>query len=100
MKYTKYPELKSELKQLAKDIRKWKNNRKMDRMIELDMFQHEIQAEVGWRKHEFRHKHIAYCILRGRKYEQIENFCKVAPNFDRIDKIKAKYEQEALRISA
>lgn len=23
--------------------------------------------------HDFRHKHIAYCLARGRAYEQIEN---------------------------
>ena len=39
MKYTKYPELKSELKQLAKEIREWKNNRKQDKRRALNMTQ-------------------------------------------------------------
>lgn len=52
----------------------------------------------------FRHKHIAYCLLRGKTYEQIEN--KVhegnAPDWDKINAyVKAvQDEQEALRPSA
>lgn len=101
MKYTKYPELKSELKQLAKEIREWKNNRKLDKRIELKLRNlWEVERQVTWRKDEFRHKHIAYCMLRGRKYEQIENFCRVSPDFDRINDIMGKHEQETLRVSA
>jgi hypothetical protein len=100
MKYTKYPELKNELKKLAKEIRQWKNNRKMDKRAELGMSQWQVQGEVDWRKDNFRHKHIAYCILRGRGYEQIENYCRVAPDFDRIDKIMETYDPKAICASA
>jgi hypothetical protein len=41
----KYIELKKELKQLAKELRYWKNNRKMDRLIALDLYQHEVQVK-------------------------------------------------------
>jgi len=100
MRKIKYPELKSELKQLAKEIREWKNNRKMDSRRKLGMQQWAVERQVEWRKDKFRHKHIAYCMLRGRKYEQIENFCRVAPDFGRINEIMGEYEQETLRISA
>ena len=100
MRYTKYPELKVELKKLAKEIRVWKNNRKQDKRQQLKMRQWEVQEQVDWRKDDFRHKHIAYCMLRGRKYEQIENFCKVFPNFDRINEIMEKYEPQVVCASA
>ena len=35
MKHTKYPKLKIRLKQLAKEIREWKDNRKQDRRSKL-----------------------------------------------------------------
>jgi hypothetical protein len=56
MKYTKYPELKIRLKQLAKEIREWKANRKQDKRTKLKMRQWEIQSQVDWRSCEFRHK--------------------------------------------
>ena len=100
MKKVKYPELKSELKELAKEIKEWKRNRKEDKRFELRISLYEAQSQVDWRKDEFRHKHIAYCMLRGRKYEQIENFCKVSPNFDRIKRIMEKYEPQVVCASA
>jgi len=100
MKHTKYPELKMELKKLAKEIKEWKRNRKEDRRFELKMHQYQVQDQVDWRKDDFRRKHIAYCMLRGRKYEQIENYCRVSPDFDRIDEIMEKYEPKAICASA
>jgi hypothetical protein len=100
MKYTKYPELKSELKQLAKSIRKWKSNRKMDKRKELGIQLWQAELKVNQLKYEFRHKHIAYCILRGRRYEEIELKTNTPPNFDYVDKIKEQYEQKTLCASA
>jgi hypothetical protein len=96
----KYIELKKELKQLAKELRYWKNNRKMDRLIALDLYQHEVQSKIDWRKDEFRHKHIAYCMLRGREYEQVERYCRKLPDFDRIKRIMRDYEQKVVCASA
>jgi len=96
MKHTKYPKLKIRLKQLAKEIREWKANRKQDRRSKLNMRQWEVQSQVDWRSHEFRHRHIAYCMLRGRKYEEIELTCKNPPDFDEIDRIRGQYEQKTL----
>ena len=100
MKYTKYPELKNELKELAKEIKEWKRNRKEDKRLELKLELYQVQNQLYWFKRDFRHKHIAYCVLRGKKYEQIENYCRQSPNFDIIDSIMEKYGTEAVRVSA
>jgi hypothetical protein len=76
--------LKNELKELAENIRKAKSDCKA--------FQREHGGSDGdWAgkpgespwishysiisklKHEFRHKHIAYCLLRGRTLDEIEH---------------------------
>ena len=100
MKHTKYPELKKQLKQLAKDIREWKRNRKEDRRLELKMKQYQIQDQIDWRKDQFRHMHIAYCMLRGRDYEQIENYCRVSPDFDIVKSYMEEHGTETLCASA
>lgn len=70
MKYTKYPELKSELKQLAREIRELKYKR--DHWWEFGNDQSEFMWKAYREARIFRHKHIAYCMLRGCRYEQIE----------------------------
>jgi hypothetical protein len=81
-------QLKNELKKLAEQIRKSK--------IECKEYQKNNGGSDGGRffvtyklQSEFRLKHIAYCIMRGRKYEEIESNCSRAgePNFDRIKEI-------------
>ena len=99
MKYTKYPELKAELKELAKEIREFKYLR--DHWWDhREQSQGAYQWAVLSRAREFRHKHIAYCMLRGRTYEQIENYCRETPDFDWIGNIKFEYGQKTLRASA
>lgn len=100
MKYIKYPELKNELKKLAKDIRKWKNRRKLDMRMKYKVALWDVENKVSYYKFEFRHKHIAYCLLRGRTYEQIEQKTNTPPNFDYVTQIREKYEQQTLRASA
>lgn len=56
--------MKAELKVLATEIRTLKSKRK------------ELKGYVpglAGTQHEFRYKHIAYCLLRGRTLEQIES---------------------------
>jgi len=96
MKHIKYPMMKDGLKQLAKEIREWKGNRKQDKRAILKMEQWEVQDKINWRKDEFRHTHIAYCMLRGRIYEQIEKNCRVLPNFNRIEKLMTDNEQKTI----
>lgn len=100
MRYSKYPMMKDELKQLAKEIHEWKGNRKQDKRALLKMELNEVQGKIDWRQDEFRHIHIAYCMLRGRTYEQIENHCRVFPNFIRINKLMADNEQKTICASA
>ena len=66
----KYAELKSQLKEWAKQIRVYKNHRKFENRgnYTLSFLDYEI-LKLKW---EFRHHHIAYCELRGRQYHEIE----------------------------
>jgi hypothetical protein len=79
-------DLKIELKSIAKEI--------ISNKEELKKFQKENNGYDGGYyfkifklKYEFRHKHIAYCQLRGRKYEEIESTTHTDPNFDYIKEI-------------
>jgi hypothetical protein len=56
--------MKAELKALAKEIRQLKSTRKQ--------CQNGCVTGLQYIQHEFRYKHIAYCMLRGRTIEQIE----------------------------
>jgi hypothetical protein len=66
----KYIELKNQLKDWAKEIRFYKDHRKLDKRenYTLSFLEYEI-LKLKW---EFRHNHIAYCELRGREYNEIE----------------------------
>ena len=56
--------MKAELKVLAQEIRQLKSKRKEYK---------GFVPGLGSSQIEFRYKHIAYCMLRGRSLEQIEN---------------------------
>ena len=47
---------------------------------------------------EFRHRHIAYCLLRGRTIEQIER--KVRDDNQRDENLVEKYKEEYLQMLA
>lgn len=96
MKYSRYPMMKDELKQLAKEIRECKRARKQDEREKLNLELYQVQYNIDKRKDIFRHTHIAYCMLRGRTYEQIENHCRVFPNFIRINKLMTDNEQKTV----
>lgn len=66
----RYPKLKAELKELAKEIKEWKHKR--DHWYDYDTVQWKFQYKVMRRAREFRHKHIAYCLLNGTPYKLIE----------------------------
>jgi len=67
--------LKKELKHLAKEIRYWKFKRKLKNRGNSALW--EIELKKNKLSYEFRHKHIAYCQMRGRLRYQIEQ---PAPN--------------------
>ena len=94
MRKSKYPVLKQELKELAKELRYWKSKRKFDARRELGMALWRIESKIDGKRHEFRHKHIAYCQLRGRERYQIE--CPAdnnLPNEELIERIMADHAE-------
>ena len=92
--------LKQELKQLAVEIRELKSQRKSSKYGFVD--------GLYYKRYYARHKHIAYCLLRGVPYEKIEqphpDNKPVWAEVDRIiDRAKAQakeVEDEGLRRSA
>lgn len=97
MKKVKYPELKSSLKTLAGELKVWKKNRKQEKRIELKFHLYEIEYEIAQRREEFRTKHIAYCLLNGRKYENIEKpATNNPPNWYAIERLLENYGQKTL----
>ena len=97
MKKVKYPELKSELKTLTSELRFWKRNRKQDKRNELKISLPDIEYKISRRRDEFRTKHIAYCLLNGRKYEDIEKpATNNPPSWNAIKRVLEKHEQKTL----
>jgi len=96
-------DLKNELKTIANEIRTKKINLK-ECQREHGGFDGGFYHDIEMLKYEFRHKHIAYCQLRGKKYEQIENHCHKdhRPNFDYIKEIMDGHREitEDVRLSA
>lgn len=68
----KYIALKYELKELAKEIKNWKSWRKPKNRVGFDLQQWDVDEAIYYRSRDFRHKHIAYCQLRGRTRQEIE----------------------------
>ena len=93
--------IKNENKALAEDIKQLKLRRKPSEAERLGKY--EVTSETGkeifkrswWSvdslSWEFRHRHIAYCELRGRKREEIEK--PADDNLPREDKIE-KYKSD------
>ena len=91
----KFYKLKQELKELAKELRYWKSKRKLKERRELGKALWRIESEIDWRRHEFRHKHIAYCQLRGRVRHEIERPAdNNLPNEQFIERIMAEHAED------
>lgn len=65
-----YREIKEKQKERATKITALKSSRKLSNRGKRDLS--DIQLDIDKLKYEFRHTHIAYCEIRGRKREQIE----------------------------
>ena len=75
-KYKRYFELKEELKNLAKEIRIWKKNRKQGKRQKLGMPLWHVNWKLAGLKYRFRHRHVLYCCdMRGKAYEEVEHKC-------------------------
>ena len=85
----RYNEVKEELKKEAKEIRSLKHACKnCQRGTHEGDYVSEWKVEsASW---EWRHKHLAYCMLKGRSYEEIERKCADGnePNFNLVEKYK------------
>ena len=83
--------VKNELKNKAVEIRNLKAQIK-EKMRNHDFSGHH-QFFLFKLKREYRHRHIAYCLLKGRTYKQIETKCAEDndPNKNLIEKYKTEY---------
>jgi len=65
-----------------------------------------LQSKVHIARHTIRHRHLAYCMLRGRTYEQCENKVREGnkPNMLHVNKIIQDYtynvKEEAVSAAA
>ena len=85
-------DLKAEQKTLAEEIRSNKTEtKKLQKAGKCAGYHQAKQVTLRW---QYRHGHIAYCMLRGRKYEEIERSCRTEPVFDRINRIMETYAQK------
>ena len=87
----KLQKLKQLNKEYAVDIRKLKSTRESSPNGCVPLLDN-----MRWNA---RHNHIAYCMLRGKSYEEIEKTCHDAPNMARVEKIMEVY-REVVCISA
>lgn len=94
MKFPKRFELKSLCKEMARHIKTrnqtWRQHQKTGESWSIWA---ELSKGLKWNSYDYRHHHIAYCLLRGTPYERIEP--KVLdgnePNWELIESIKQKY---------
>jgi len=85
---------KAELKVLASTIRSTRTQFKEAQRAGTDIW--KLSSALSTAQYEFRHKHIAYCLLRGRTRDEIEQprkrcekkcYCCNKPNEDYILKL-------------
>jgi len=84
-------EIKNELKQLAQDLRIQKRLFKSKQREGSDDYRDIRKThKMVW---EFRHRHIARCILRGTPYERIESKvgCGNEADMDLVERYKEEY---------
>lgn len=106
-------ELKALLKDLASEIKQTRidfKNAQRERTGKFDMCgglyywvdttpretlqkEWKLQSKLELLKRDYRHKHIAYCLLRGTAYEAIEKICGMdnSPNWSVIEGVKNVY---------
>lgn len=75
-----------EIKETKKEIKEKQRNKK---------YAGNLQYSITHTKSDYRHKHIAYCLLRGRKYEEIESHIREGnePNWSLIKKLQEEYSE-------
>ena len=81
--------LKQELIAESKQLRNIKSEIRGDSIDYVLAPQSQSRLMKGKRK--FRHRHIAYCLLRGKSYKQVEVSCVNEPDFELIGNIVGQY---------
>ena len=93
-----YKTLKQEIKQDALEIRSDKETLKKTQRGELPGSASTLQCMLFYKRRDSRHRHIAYSMMRGNTYEQIERKCHKdnQPNMDLIKRIIDEYSAQAV----
>jgi len=89
--------IKLELKAQAKEIREMKSI--ISKGMRNGLYKGQDQYAITLLQEAFRYKHVAYCMLRGREYLEIEN--KTRPrneiNKQKLERIALSMELEILK---
>lgn len=94
--------LKEELKQLAVELHSEKIDLKKNQREGAIVAACALQYSILKNRMDCRHKHIAYSMMKGRTYEQIEPKCKEdnKPNMDLVKRIIDEYSAQNVRACA
>lgn len=94
--------LKEQLKQSAEELRSDKDTIKKMQKGEVKGDPSTLQYKLVGKRRTHRHKHIAYSMMRGRTYEQVEPKCAEGnePNMDLVRRIMDEYSKEDVRACA
>ena len=92
--------MKEELKSEAVAIRK--NNLETKRLQKNGEYAGHLQSSRISLKKNFRYKHIAYCMLAGKTYKQIEPKCAEnnKPDMTRIKELMDEYAEKDVCVGA
>lgn len=87
------PEFRKQQSKISKENISWFHNNEEEK--DYLRKHYDLDRKNNSLKEKYRHYHIAYCLLRGKKYEQIENKVREgnSPNWNIIDKIKEEYSE-------
>ena len=94
--------LKAEQKTLAEELKTDKQSIK-DRQKGLEKgCPSTLQYKLLGKRRNYRHRHIAYSLMRGRTYEQIEPKCAEGnePDMNLVRSITNEYRKEDVRACA
>ena len=97
-----YYTLKQALKTTASQLRDDKANIKITQKEGGSGAACTLQYNLIGKKRSYRHCHIAYSMMRGRSYEEIENKCREdnKPDMDLVKRIIDEYSPKDVRACA
>lgn len=98
LKYYPYYLIKQEVKFLMKNITVWRNLYQKAAKDGRTYVRDTAHANWSECSLKFRTLHIAYCLSKGRTYEQIEKTATLAPNWKSIEEIKGWIERALVEV--